>query len=107
MPTGLSFINDRGTLMPPVKIDWDQGIPLTSFGIIGEQEAIRAFIKNNPTWAKVGARQAARQFLSIQSAATPETVNQPYSILIISPPEGAQWVERGACPEIVKDSNGK
>ena len=63
----------------------------------GVNEDILAYIHSHPSWETMGDVAAARKFVMIEIQAHPDLVGPPISILEISPPGAARWIEYGKC----------
>jgi hypothetical protein len=76
--------------------------PSSGHLILGEQDAIVAYIRSNPRWSEAGLVSAANRMIELQIAATPQTVGHPINILAVNR-SGARWAfsPRG-CPEITR-----
>ena len=86
-------------------------LPISRFGqnafdAIGVYDAFIPYLSAHPEWKSIGAVDRIRKVLEIESAASPDMVGPPFSI-IVSGAKGLRWIQRGPCETSPKHGEPK
>ncbi len=79
-------------------------LPISRFGknafdAIGAYDAFISYLSAHPEWKSAGAVDRIRKVLEIESAASPDMVGPPFSIIVLEA-RGLRWIQRSPCETV-------